>query len=455
MGAVWSIELGSPAGTEFYAATVWYTTAVATRALIMFVLVWLVAALRRLRIARVALADEALAAERRRLDGELRRTVGAELAVVVERGTRAGGLVRTDTTSAAAELRELVDGTRRTLAAARRFIARYKIVSPRARLDTAAALLRTVGIEAHVEISDDDLPDVFDDTLDSSLRSLTTELLRGHLTGPVLVRIVHDNGSARLEWRAVDVARSPAVAARPPSPPPLFTRGAHADTPAGSWWCCTCRSWSPHLCSRSPTTNAAHREVLSSSCRWQARWPDCSFATAWLQRAVNDQALAVGPPRPPGGGLCASPLVHLELDSQWCVMASAAMLLRGRLAVVAVATPLGATAAIDAFLSATDRGEPLPLTIWTVAYWLVAQAVIAGAVVGAAQLVRAVDEMYVARAELAELDVGNERVTSPVTCTFAGGGVDDPDVEVVDEHHDALAGVGAADADVVHAAGSA
>ena len=213
MGAVWSIELGSPAGTEFYAATVWYTTAVATRALIMFVLVWLVAALRRLRIARVALADEALAAERRRLDGELRRTVGAELAVVVERGTRAGGLVRTDTTSAAAELRELVDGTRRTLAAARRLIARYKIVSPRARLDTAAALLRTVGIEAHVETSDDDLPDVFDDTLDSSLRSLTTELLRGHPTGPVLVRIVHDNGSARLEWRAVDVARSPAVAA--------------------------------------------------------------------------------------------------------------------------------------------------------------------------------------------------------------------------------------------------
>ena len=38
---------------------------------------------------------------------------------------------------------------------------------------------------------------------------------------------------------------------------------------------------------------------------------------------------------------------------------------------------------------------------------------------------------------------------------LAGGGVDDADVEVVDEEDDGLAGVGAADADVVHAAGAA
>ena len=38
---------------------------------------------------------------------------------------------------------------------------------------------------------------------------------------------------------------------------------------------------------------------------------------------------------------------------------------------------------------------------------------------------------------------------------FAGGGVDDADVEVVDEHEHGCAGVGAADADVVHAAGAA
>jgi two-component system sensor histidine kinase DesK len=93
-------------------------------------------------------------------------------------------------------------------------------------------------------------------------------------------------------------------------------------------------------------------------------------------------------------------------STQWCVMASAVMLLRGRLAMVAVATPLVATAAIDGIV----RGDPLPRTIWIVVYWLVVQVVVAGAIVGAAQLVRAVDETYVARAELAELAVGDERV---------------------------------------------
>ena len=38
---------------------------------------------------------------------------------------------------------------------------------------------------------------------------------------------------------------------------------------------------------------------------------------------------------------------------------------------------------------------------------------------------------------------------------FTGAGVDDSDVEVVDEHQDAGAGVGSADADVVEAAGVA
>ena len=38
---------------------------------------------------------------------------------------------------------------------------------------------------------------------------------------------------------------------------------------------------------------------------------------------------------------------------------------------------------------------------------------------------------------------------------LAGGGVDDADVEVVDEHQDAGSGVGSADADVVELAGVA
>ncbi|HEY1119379.1 MAG TPA: hypothetical protein VGE43_16815, partial [Acidimicrobiales bacterium] len=46
-------------------------------------------------------------------------------------------------------------------------------------------------------------------------------------------------------------------------------------------------------------------------------------------------------------------------------------------------------------------------------------------------------------------------VEGEVAEELAGGGVDDADVEVVDEDDDGLSGVGAADADVVHLAGSA
>jgi hypothetical protein len=38
---------------------------------------------------------------------------------------------------------------------------------------------------------------------------------------------------------------------------------------------------------------------------------------------------------------------------------------------------------------------------------------------------------------------------------FSGGGVDDSDVEVLDEHEHSGAGVGSADADVVQSAGEA
>jgi hypothetical protein len=103
------------------------------------VFVWLVGKFRRLGIARVALADEAVAVERQRLDDELRVAVGADLAVIIERGSRAGDLVETDTGSCAVEFQQLVDGYRYMLAAARRTIATYKVVSLRARIDPAAS----------------------------------------------------------------------------------------------------------------------------------------------------------------------------------------------------------------------------------------------------------------------------------------------------------------------------
>jgi two-component system sensor histidine kinase DesK len=95
--------------------------------------------------------------------------------------------------------------------------------------------------------------------------------------------------------------------------------------------------------------------------------------------------------------------------TQWFVIASAAMLLRGRLAKVAVITPIVATAVVATLVSSA-AGDPRPATIYICALWLINPAIGAGGLVAATQLVRAVDELYEARAELADLAVGEERL---------------------------------------------
>ena len=50
---------------------------------------------------------------------------------------------------------------------------------------------------------------------------------------------------------------------------------------------------------------------------------------------------------------------------------------------------------------------------------------------------------------------GVKGVKGEVAEEFSGGGVDDADVEVVDEHDDVGSGVGSSDADVVEGAGVA
>src|SRR5215475_8842818 len=78
-----AVAFGHPQWAAFYIVSViWRGAAV-------FVLVWLVGAARRLEHARLLLAEEALARERLRIDGELRRTLGAALEAIAARGRRA------------------------------------------------------------------------------------------------------------------------------------------------------------------------------------------------------------------------------------------------------------------------------------------------------------------------------------------------------------------------------
>lgn len=96
--------------------------------------------------------------------------------------------------------------------------------------------------------------------------------------------------------------------------------------------------------------------------------------------------------------------------SQWMVIASAAMLLRGRLAPVAVGAPVLGTAVTAAYMIGTDAAGSVPqMTVFAV-YYLAVLAMGGMALYGSARLVRVVGELDAARLELAELAVGRERL---------------------------------------------
>lgn len=109
--------------------------------------VWLVRAARQLAADRLALAEEAVVRERLRIDGELRRTVGAALETIAATASRADGLADDQLSAAEAELGVLVDRSRRTLAEGDDEAARVALRRDLARLlhDDAA---RRLGVTA-------------------------------------------------------------------------------------------------------------------------------------------------------------------------------------------------------------------------------------------------------------------------------------------------------------------
>jgi two-component system sensor histidine kinase DesK len=181
---------------------VWYTVAMACRGATLFVLVWLAAAIRQLQTARLALAEEAITRERLRIDGELRRTLGAALESIVARGQRAAAQVGDDRAMLEVELRALIEYSRATLAEARSMVRRYQHVSLRAELDTAAALLFAAGIDTRVSLPGGDFPDTVEEALRAALRAALIRLLRDD-TPPrtCLIAVTREHGQTRLELR--------------------------------------------------------------------------------------------------------------------------------------------------------------------------------------------------------------------------------------------------------------
>lgn len=193
-----AITFGDPEWAAFY------TVSVVWRGAAVFVLVWLVGASRRLEHARLMLAQEALARERLRIDGELRRTLGAALEAIAARGQRASVLAGQDAPALEDELRVLVEGSRRALAQARRTIRGYQQLSLRAELDSAAALLTAAGIKTRLELPRGELPDTVDAAPRAALRAAVARLLRDDATRHCWIVVTHQaqDGRVQLEFRS-------------------------------------------------------------------------------------------------------------------------------------------------------------------------------------------------------------------------------------------------------------
>lgn len=188
-----ALALGEPRWSALY-----FPITVAWRAATLFVLVWLVSAARQLQTARLALTDEAVLRERLRIEGELRATIGDALATIATGGRRAAVYASRDPTSARDELQTLVEGSRRTLADARRISSSYQRSTLRAELDTATALLGAAGIETRLELPVGDPLQIADEQARATLRSATAHLLTDAAARRCTITVTHEGERLRL-----------------------------------------------------------------------------------------------------------------------------------------------------------------------------------------------------------------------------------------------------------------
>jgi two-component system sensor histidine kinase DesK len=191
-----ALALGAPGWSATY-----LPIEVAWRAATLFVLVWLVAAARQLQAARRALTEEAVFRERLRIEGELRATVAVGLARIAAQGERAIEQAGRAPAAAWDGLQVLVEGSRRTLAEARRISRSYQRCSLRTELDMAVALLGAAGIETRLALPAGDLPETVDASMRSTLRAATARLLGDDTVEHCDLVVTREAGALRLEVR--------------------------------------------------------------------------------------------------------------------------------------------------------------------------------------------------------------------------------------------------------------
>ncbi|MEV0235951.1 hypothetical protein [Nonomuraea sp. NPDC050786] len=192
-----------------WAAAPWLTFSVLCGSTALLMLVWLAAALTRLQAAREALAQRAVMQERRRIDDDLRHSLGRALEAIAARGDRAASKVaKGGPADAAQDLIALADDSRRTLAEARQRVRGYRQPSLRAELETAAALLTAAGIVTRLDLPRAGIPDTIAPQQRGRLRATVTGLLREGSARACTITATVLDGRVLLDVRAGDTTET-------------------------------------------------------------------------------------------------------------------------------------------------------------------------------------------------------------------------------------------------------
>lgn len=189
---------------------IWLLVTTGMRVVAVYSLVWMVVALRRLRSASTALAEQAVARERLRIDRDVSRSVQSALVTIGESARRAADLITAnDHETARGELEDLVGTSRRGLAEARLLIRSFQAPDLRREIASTAALLAAAGIEAHVDVPTAGPPAHEIPRLRAELRDLLTALLREMPAHPVHIAVRWEDRRWVLACTAVPVRAAP------------------------------------------------------------------------------------------------------------------------------------------------------------------------------------------------------------------------------------------------------
>ncbi|MFC9471284.1 hypothetical protein ACFTS5_03755 [Nocardia sp. NPDC056952] len=179
---------------------IWLLVTTAMRVVAVYTLVWMVVALRRLRSAGAALAEQAVARERLRIDRTVTRTVHTALVAITESADRAANFAaRSDPVSARVELGELVATSRSGLAQARQLIRSFQQTDFRRELASTTTLLAAAGVVARIDLPAEGPPAPSEEPLRAELRHLLARLLRDGPTEPVLITVHQVGGRWQLD----------------------------------------------------------------------------------------------------------------------------------------------------------------------------------------------------------------------------------------------------------------